>query len=94
MAPYKPEQNSVQNIDSRKQLKILFLNKLLLQRNERKHRLIETGIDKAIERHEKWFHRVMKRNREIMILTTLKHLHVKRCRMDVQKNKQTAKSVN
>lgn len=53
MAPYKPEQNSVQNIDSRKQLKILFLNKLLLQRNERKHRLIETGIDKAIERHEK-----------------------------------------
>ena len=46
-------QNSVQNIDSRKQLKILFLNKLLLQRNERKHRLIETGIDKAIERHEK-----------------------------------------
>lgn len=62
MAPYKPEQNvsrtqhtkqSVQKTDSRKQLKILFLNKLLLQRNERKHRLIETGFDKAIERREK-----------------------------------------
>lgn len=40
-------------IDSRKQLKILFLNKLYLQGNQRKHRLNEIGIDKATERDEK-----------------------------------------
>lgn len=80
-------------IDSRKQLKILFLNKLYLQGNQRKHRLNETGIDKATERDEKLVSQRYDNKQESKDTNNLKTFQVSRHGVYIWKTKPN-KSVN